>query len=602
MRWLWTLPFLLLFPHAVRAEALIFAEDFSSGPAALDAWSMKDPSHWTVTSEGHLASSPPPDLNIVGCASPRFSPGNDRSITFAFLLQEGTEIAFKVNYAGGGHLFRLIINSRGFLLRINTNRNIPITTPLNLERFAGPIAPGQWHQMTMTMKGTQVHVSLRGVGEMTYENDLFAHPVGTIGLSANGSNVLIDQLRITATTKSTDPDPPSSEELSQDWLAAIDPFLDAHCFDCHDDTVAKAGLDLFTLSTDLRDAETLRKWVRIFDRVEKGEMPPPQKPRPESSSKAQFLADLQQPLLAGHRSQREVVLRRLNRLEYETTINDLFGIDAKAGSSFPADAKKHGFDNNGEGLTLSSELIQLYLEAAHVALDRAFGPPEAPKRFHYDGHIRPLIGENMYVRWEKLIGDERGTILYSSNPSSGSQLARLKLPEEGTYRFRFQVSAYQSEEPVMMQVQTGILKREGEKRFIGFYEIPPEGRIVEFTDYMIPGESVYPRPFGTIKNIKNFTVPDPGRSIHEYEGAGLLISGFEVEGPLEEWPPPSRSLLLGQADLSTATAEDAKEIFARFLPRAFRRPVSPEETDRYVSKTKELMSQGRSFEEALRWG
>ncbi|MEM7145633.1 MAG: DUF1592 domain-containing protein, partial [Verrucomicrobiota bacterium] len=451
--------------------------------------------------------------------------------------------------------------------------------------------------------------------------------ISTIGLSASGGEILFDNIRISAASSSPPvaaipaaaavvENPPTEEPVvpvalasptpPADWVRSLDPFFNNHCYDCHDDVVAKGDLDLFNLSTDLSDAETLRRWVRVFDRVKKGEMPPKDKARPEAAAKGEFLAFLESPLVAGHQSQREVVLRRLNRAEYENTINDLFGIDLRLKDTFPADAKKHGFDNNGEGLTLSSELIQLYLNAANQAFDRAIGPSAAPKGTKIGGPIRDYIHDNMYDRWFKLMGDERGTIIYSSEFGAGSQMNLLKIPEAGTYRWRFHVKAFQSEEPVMMQVQTGVLTRQGDKRFVGFFEIPPEGRVVEFTDYMLPGESVYPRPFGTLKNISGFLGPNQGRdrglTIQDYDGAGLLVERFEVEGPIDEWPPPSRAQLLGDVSLEeSGGVEDASEILTRFLPRAFRRPVTDAEIDSYVEQVAQLMDSGRSFEESLRW-
>ncbi|MEM9368172.1 MAG: DUF1592 domain-containing protein [Planctomycetota bacterium] len=151
-----------------------------------------------------------------------------------------------------------------------------------------------------------------------------------------------------------------------------------------------------------------------------------------------------------------------------------------------------------------------------------------------------------------------------------------------------------------MQVQTGVMRRDGKKRFLGFHTIPPEGRTIELTDYMHVGESIYPRPFGTLPNIASFTRQGE-RKIEEYNGPGLAISRVEVEGPLESWPPDSRRRLLGDVDLAHGSDADAEPIFQQWLPRAFRRPAFPEEIDKYTRKFRELTQSGRSFEEALRW-
>src|SRR5690606_14235016 len=51
-------------------------------------------------------------------------------------------------------------------------------------------------------------------------------------------------------------------------------LVQTHCYDCHQGEHAEAGLDLSTLGADLSDRHTRNRWVRIFDRVRDGEMPP----------------------------------------------------------------------------------------------------------------------------------------------------------------------------------------------------------------------------------------------------------------------------------------------------------------------------------------
>src|SRR6185503_7775214 len=133
----------------------------------------------------------------------------------------------------------------------------------------------------------------------------------------------------------------------------VDAFFDRHCYACHDQTEKKGGLNLETLERNPTDPETLRRWVRVFDRVETGEMPPKKKPRPADAELATFLTALRDPLIASDRAQREVVHRRLNRSEYENTVRDLFKVRAEVAKMLPEDGKAHGFDNIGEALFAS---------------------------------------------------------------------------------------------------------------------------------------------------------------------------------------------------------------------------------------------------------
>ncbi|MEM0897384.1 MAG: DUF1592 domain-containing protein [Verrucomicrobiota bacterium] len=619
----------------VIADSIFFSADFADKDGLSD-WKVGEPPNWAVNEDGQMQSIFPEGTPFPGCRSPFFEAEGDLRFEFDFCLNEAREVQFKVNHTGGGHLYRLMISNVGVKLRVNRNQQIPIPEASDVGMVQQRLEPNEWYTLVMESRDGKVTVQIDEGESHEFEIEWSKYPVGSLGLASRGGDVLLDNIvvaaapgtekkdnaavlenemekRIPASVPASTLVPHKTEPvavvedldpiLEKDWLGPLDDFLARHCFDCHDDAVMKGELDMYSLGTDLSDPETLRIWVRIFDRVKAGEMPPEKKPRPEEGDKTDFLAALQPVLVAGHELHDEVVLRRLNRLEYENTVNDLFGLDMRLAELFPEDAQKHGFDNNGSGLTLSTELIELYLKAAHQVVDRIYGHEEKPEPFTYDGPLRPLISENMFVRWGKLMEVDGATIVYSSNQGAGTQLSNLKLPVEGRYRFRFHLEPWQSEAPVMFQVQTGILTRSGDKRFHGYYEIPPGGRVVEVTDWMVPGESIYPRPFGTMNNIAAFTAPSKGKlTIHDYEGTGLAIKRVEIEGPLDPTPTVARQQLFQGIDPATATVNEARKIFERLLPRAFRRPVTGTEVFRYTSQVKALLNEGRTFEEAMRWG
>ncbi|RYF06098.1 MAG: DUF1587 domain-containing protein, partial [Deltaproteobacteria bacterium] len=64
-------------------------------------------------------------------------------------------------------------------------------------------------------------------------------------------------------------------------------------------------------------------------------------------------------------------LHRLNRLEYQNTVRDLFGANLAPVNSFPVDLTTDGFDNNAAGLSLSPALFGLYNQAASQIADAA---------------------------------------------------------------------------------------------------------------------------------------------------------------------------------------------------------------------------------------
>ncbi len=83
----------------------------------------------------------------------------------------------------------------------------------------------------------------------------------------------------------------------------------------------------------------------------------------------------------------------------------------------------------------------------------------------------------------------------------------------------------------------------------------------------------------------------------------LLIQAIEVEGPIQkEWPPASHKALLFAGDERRDEAY-VRDIFARFLPRAYRRPVTKAEIDAILAVVKEAQTTGKqSFHDALRLG
>ena len=173
-------------------------------------------------------------------------------------------------------------------------------------------------------------------------------------------------------------------------------MLVRHCVTCHSGEKPKGKLALDRLSSDLADAGTRQHWADVLERLKAGEMPPKGKPRPAEKDVQAFTEWLAPRVAAAEAAARvaqgRVVLRRLNRVEYENTVRDLLGISARLKEQLPADGAADGFDNAGAANHTSSFLMEKYLEAADKALDLAIAdrprpPPSTAKRWSIkDGH------------------------------------------------------------------------------------------------------------------------------------------------------------------------------------------------------------------------
>ena len=133
-----------------------------------------------------------------------------------------------------------------------------------------------------------------------------------------------------------------------------------------------------------------KKWDRVWKNLYNRNMPPANVPQPLDPEVSTVLSWIEKASFSYDSSQNDpghVVLRRLNRIEYENTVEDIFGIDIDAKEFFPADDTGYGFDTIGEVLTLSPLLMEKYLSMAEIVMDKALGPPDERGIIHrFEAH------------------------------------------------------------------------------------------------------------------------------------------------------------------------------------------------------------------------
>lgn len=172
--------------------------------------------------------------------------------------------------------------------------------------------------------------------------------------------------------------------LSANAHAAPNAFFEAHCTSCHNAETRKGDLNLSALKPDFADAETFARWVKIYERIEAGEMPPKGKKRPDAQEIKELTtwlgAGLVKAELARLDAANRTNVRRLTRIEYENTVRDLFDMPGIALQGLlPADGMAHGFDKNSDALDISHVNLAKYVEAADHTLNLAIATrPNAP--------------------------------------------------------------------------------------------------------------------------------------------------------------------------------------------------------------------------------
>jgi hypothetical protein len=162
----------------------------------------------------------------------------------------------------------------------------------------------------------------------------------------------------------------------------VPPQIEQSCIECHDDETKKGGLDLTALKFDLADGATRERWVRVFDRVEKGEMPPKSGDM-SAEDRAALVKVLDASLYEADRAevlaQGRGPLRRLNRDEYEQNLRDVLQLpDLDIRDILPEDREGHRFNKTGSMLDMSRVQLTAYLDAAEAALRAAMATEPAP--------------------------------------------------------------------------------------------------------------------------------------------------------------------------------------------------------------------------------
>jgi hypothetical protein len=149
----------------------------------------------------------------------------------------------------------------------------------------------------------------------------------------------------------------------------VEPFATKYCHSCHNSKRARGELDLTRYTRDRDVAGDFRHWNNVIAFIRKGTMPPSDKLQPTIEERNAAVAAIEAILLVEARKNAGdpgvVLPRRLSTTEYDLSIRDLTGVAIRATAEFPVDpAAGEGFNNTGEALGMTPNLLNKYLGAA----------------------------------------------------------------------------------------------------------------------------------------------------------------------------------------------------------------------------------------------
>lgn len=381
---------------------------------------------------------------------------------------------------------------------------------------------------------------------------------------------------------------------------ALVPFLGNHCYDCHDSTTKKGGLNLEEMSSNLNNPDTMAQWIKVHDRLKNGEMPPKKKDTPPAEESSAFLGTLSKSLIAADndRAAKEgrSTWRRLNRFEYENSVRDL--LDApwlQLRDILPEDGEAHRYNKSGSALDISHVQLARYMQAADIALRDVIATvsnkPQAKVERYYAREQSMMVGKMFYGEFNRsavratfpLLGTDAQPDVISKKapPTVGDKnpdirdleaigvvasnyepielrFNAFRAPMDGRYKIRLRAQTFtarpekknywnpdrdhcfpgQRDEPVSLYAVGARSQRK-----IGGFDVTIDPTVNEIEAILRKGETIGPDAARLFRsrppNFHNPLATPSGTP-------GVAYRWLEVEGPLyEQWPPAGHKTLFG---------------------------------------------------------
>ena len=424
------------------------------------------------------------------------------------------------------------------------------------------------------------------------------------------------------------------EISSVSYQAQVLPILEKHCIQCHGPEKQKGDVRFDTLSIDfLKDRTAAETWHDASDQIKLGEMPPEEE-NPLSEGERKLITEwidsnLEKALREIKGEQSEAVIRRLNRTEYQYTMEDLLGfkmdyVDGLARDPLSPD----GFLNNGKVLGMSSLQIEHYLKTARKAFQLILNEEEEPT---------VKVSE---VKWNK--GNIRGPSSKLYVGKSDHRLGRVNYwhgnfqqpPKSG--RFTIRIKARSERKPgypspilegsygffvsgLTLNIQGSLPEVEIDSNETKTYEISSYAKLFPMTLANVPDDKIngvltfrnslddgnpLPKQLekitetkdkkGKIKKKKtNYYPEDPNFS-------KIIIESVEfVANDYSSWPSKiHQQIILPEEDLNNERT--AKSVISRFLTKAWRKPVDSKTSDKWFQHFKKISRDENSSIYALR--
>jgi mono/diheme cytochrome c family protein len=414
-----------------------------------------------------------------------------------------------------------------------------------------------------------------------------------------------------------------SEPAVRALPAHVGTFFSEYCVKCHGPEKSKGKVTLHDIG-NLGDGRNLELWSEIHDVLDSGEMPPEEKTQPSKAERDAMLKWIAEGRRAGSAAslahEPTVGTRRMTNFEYQNTMRDLLGFELNLLEDLPEDpVKPYHFNNTTEFMLLGPEQIQAYLNCARSAMAGAIVDPGEPKVHKHQWTFEPRG-----PAFTSSPGDEVG--VYGSGMGTASRgVAFGGWPETGEYRIRIRAAAIlppgHTEVPLRLVMGSALKSDSGTGIYtpVGMVNLSNDADHLEEFEFRGRIEN-HPIHVGLVDDNGNvpksrFIYPqnlyDNGK-LNDYKENHFqtqyqlslpraIVRTIEFEAPVTDvWPPEHHKRILFDSSLGKEDSEYIRQVIERFASRAFRRPVTSPEIEKFTRMYDMLRPDSESVEAALR--
>ncbi len=370
----------------------------------------------------------------------------------------------------------------------------------------------------------------------------------------------------------------SSSDLDRELDQVVRPILDEFCTPCHSGEDAVAGMDLEFDSAEAV-AQSRAKFEKVIGNLRSQVMPPPDMDAPTIEQREKVVAWIQNVLAESEPDVGRVTIRRLNRREYDNTIQDLLYTELNLSESFPSDDVGYGFDNIGDVLTLTPLHLEQYLKAARIAIDTAI-PTVKSREFAMPLDRLPLPDSARV--------SEEGGVFFFSNGSVSHKFTTLT---DGEYELQI----VGSETPAGPEHAKAAVHLNGmHVHTIVFDSATPKSITIPIN---IRGGAVEVG-ISFINDFYNPQDPNPRNRDRNLRIDSVMLLG--PTGAVAATTAAQRRLIFVQPSATKSHLSAAREVIARFTSRAYRRPATDDELNRLMSLYTMVRQSGDDYQSGIK--